>query len=97
MGRVGQREGLGNKGAEWDRAVLERSGAGWGRQCQSSGEPRGSRTDLGRVSEIAVLRWTGGQGLDKEEVGKGGRWICRVFALGKAGFISVVPALVQNV
>lgn len=23
MGRVGQREGLGNKGAEWDRAVLE--------------------------------------------------------------------------
>lgn len=44
-----------------------------------------------------MLRWTGGQGLDKEEVEKGGRWICRVFALGKAGFISVVPALVQNV
>lgn len=34
--------------------------------------------------------------MDKEEVGKGGRWICRVFALGKVGFISVVPALVQN-
>lgn len=43
-----------------------------------------------------MLKWTGGRGLDKEEVGKGRRWICRVFALGKVGFISVVPALVQN-
>lgn len=44
-----------------------------------------------------MLRWTGGQGLDKEEVGKGESWICRVVALGEAGFSSAVPALVQNV
>lgn len=97
MGRAWQREGLGNKEQAGTR---QRSRAEWGWMGSLVPEhwrAPGNGTDRGRVSEIVVLRWTGGQGLDKEEVGKGGRWICRMFALGEAGFISVVPALVQNV
>lgn len=66
---------LGNEGAEWDRAVSE---GRVGLDGVPSARAMGSSTDLGRVQEIAVLRWTGGRGLEKEEVGKGGRWICRV-------------------